>query len=302
MKAPFDYANQLPWEHGHTPDRMNDVDVSNSPVSLVIPIFNSGDFLEKTIRSLLLSDLRNVQIIVSDGGSSDNTLEIINHYQELFDIVISEPDDGQSDAINKGFSHATGEIFCWLNGDDIFLPYALNHVRNYYVSNNKPDFIVGNAYMTEKDFKPINHFIFSEEKIQFDYLLDYASNHLIQPSVFFTKRAWEKCGPLDINDHFAMDADLFISISRNFKGVHLDADLAYSVYHEACKTRGKRAESISQLALVQSKHGGFQQSRKTLDLLVAMYNEIANDSKAGYSSFSDFQKVLFDLVMKAQGV
>jgi glycosyltransferase involved in cell wall biosynthesis len=301
VKPPLDPANQLPWEAGHVPDLMNPVDIESSPVSLVIPIFNSGGFLEKTLRSIHLSDLRNVQIIVADGGSTDNTAQILEYYGEMFSEVICEPDQGQSDAINKGFSKATGEIYCWLNGDDIFLPYALNHVRNFYAAKNKPDFIVGNAYMTEKDFKPINHFIFSDEKLQISHLMDYAINHLIQPSAFFSKNAWQKCGPLDINDHYAMDADLFISIASNFKGHHLNVDLAYSVYHEECKTRGKRAESITQLAMVQAKHGGLSEARKTLDILVSIFNELVqSQSNVKPQKFSDFQQELYDLVMAAR--
>jgi glycosyltransferase involved in cell wall biosynthesis len=301
MKPPLNELNRLPWEAGFVPDVMNDVDVQTSPVSLVIPIYNSGGFLEKTLRSILLSDLRNVQVIVSDGGSTDNTHEILDYYKDMFSEVISEPDQGQSDAINKGYARATGELFCWLNGDDIFLPYALNHVRNYYVSKGKPDFIVGNAFMTEKDFSPINHFVFSDDKLKPGYLMDYASHHLIQPSVFFSKKAWDQCGPLDIHDHYAMDADLFISISQIFEGHHLDVDLAYSVYHEECKTRGKRAESITQLAMVQAKHGGLAEARKTLDILVSIFNELSQPQAATTApSFTAFQQELYELVMSVR--
>jgi len=302
-KSPLDPKSILPWESTHIPDYMNTADVENSPLSLVIPIYNSGMFLEKTLRSILLSDLRNVQIIVSDGGSTDNTLNIIDHYSCMFDIVISEPDNGQSDAINKGFVQATGELYGWLNGDDILLPYALNHVRNSYIANGKPDFMVGNAYMTEIDFTPIHHFVFSEEKLSFEYLLDYASHHLIQPSAFFSKHAWHTYGNLDVDDHYAMDADLFIALAKNFKAHWINQDLAYSVYHEDCKTRGKRAESITNLAMVQAKYGGLTEARKTLDILVDLYNQTVSQSNdrvlSNLGSFTDFQKEIYYAAMKA---
>lgn len=303
-KQPLDPKSVLPWESTHIPDYMNSIDIDNSPLSLVIPIYNSGAFLEKTLRSILLSDLRNVQIIVSDGGSTDQTANILDHYSSMFDIIISEPDDGQSDAINKGFKLATGELYGWLNGDDILLPHALNHVRNNYVANGKPDFLVGNAYMTELDFSPIHHFVFSNEKLTFDYLLDYASHHLIQPSVFFSRQAWETCGTLDVNDHYAMDADLFISIAKTFEGHWINHDLAYSVYHEDCKTRGKRSESITNLALVQAKHGGLREARNTLDILVQLYNEANNEKSDGNAlsstSFTEFQNKLYAVAMAAK--
>jgi glycosyltransferase involved in cell wall biosynthesis len=298
MKPALNAKNILPWENGHNPVALPEHVLLQSQVSLVIPIYNSGEFLEKTLRSILMNDLRGVQIIVSDGGSTDQTHQVLDHYEDMFDVVISEPDEGQSDAINKGFAKANGEILCWLNGDDLFLENALNKVRHFYVENNKPDFIVGNAFMTEIDFTPINRFVFSEEKLGFEYLLNYAQNHLIQPSVFFSKAAWDKCGPLDIHDHYAMDADLFITMSKNFSGHHLDSDLAYSVYHEACKTRGKRAESITQLALVQAKHGGFREAKETLDILVNLFNEInIKLDNQPTQTFTKFQEEIYDLVM-----
>jgi len=301
MKPPFNPVNQLQWEASHVPDFMNPCDVENSRVSLVIPIYNSGGFLEKALRSIQLSDLRNVQIIVADGGSDDNTHQILEYYSEVISDVISEPDRGQSDAINKGFAKATGQIFCWLNGDDLFLPHALNHVRNFYIANNNPDFIVGNAFMTERNLKPINHFVFSDDMLKVSHLIDYATNHLVQPSVFFSRQAWQECGPLDIHDHYAMDADLFIAIASKFTGLHLDIDLACSVYHDECKTRKRRAESITQLAIVQAKYGGFAEARKTLDILVSMYNQLSQDrSSAMQKNFTDFQKELYDLVMTAR--
>jgi glycosyltransferase involved in cell wall biosynthesis len=136
MKEPLFENSILPWEQNHTPDIMDEIAVENTRLSIVIPIFNSGKFLEKTIRSLMLSDLRNVQIIVRDGASTDNTQDILLHYKDIIDIVISEKDEGQSDAINKGFDLADGEIFFWLNGDDIVLPDALSIVRNFYLANN----------------------------------------------------------------------------------------------------------------------------------------------------------------------
>ena len=208
-----------------------------------------------------------------DGGSTDNTETILHHYQEFFSVCISAADAGQSDAINRGFRKASQPILGWLNGDDLLLPNVLTAIRARFHEVDKPDVVVGDAYMTELDLKPIGHFQFSSEKLQFEYLLDYASHHLIQPSVFFTRRAWDTCGPVAEDLHYAMDADLFLSMSARYEMVHLPLDVAYSVYHEDCKTRGKRAESITELALVQARHGGLEAAKKTLDILVAMFNE-----------------------------
>lgn len=275
LRNSLDTASILPWENGLQVEPAG----SGLPgVSIVIPIFNSGAFLEKSLRSLECNDLTGVEILLMDGGSTDNTREIVEHYRDLFSTVVMERDHGQSDAINKGFARATNNIFYWLNGDDIILPNALTKIRRAFRDNPGAHVIVGNAHMTEKDFTSIRHFVFSPETLKFKSLINYASNHLIQPSVFFSRHAWETCGPCKEEMHYAMDADLFLGMASNFEFIHLDADIAYSVYHEDCKTRGKRAESISELALVQARHGGYIEARVTLDILVGMFNEASLNS------------------------
>ena len=297
IKQPLEADSRLPWESNHQEnyasfDKPLNPKFSNVRFTLVIPIYNSGSFLEKTIRSIQFSNLENVEIIVSDGGSTDNTHEILDHYKELFNLIISEPDKGQSDAINKGFSRSTGELLGWLNGDDLLLPYALDFVRSQYLDLQKPNFMIGDAYMVEKDLSLISHKQYSEEKIQFNNLLDWSTNHLVQPSVFFTKLAWSEVGPLDINDHYAMDADLFLGLARKYGARHLKhPGLSYSVYHEECKTRGKQAESITQLALIQCKHGGFKEAKKSLDYLVQIHNEFKEAASLSVKSIQS----IFDL-------
>lgn len=270
LPEPLSPAARLPWEAGLKIQPAND---TLPGVSIVIPIYNAADFLEKTLRSLLCNDLTGVELILMDGGSKDGTPAILDHYKDMFTICVSEKDRGQSDAINKGFARATKPILYWLNGDDIILPNALIPVRQAFRDNPGTEVVVGNAYMTELDFTPIRHFVFSPEKLKFDYLLDYAAHHLVQPSVFFTRKAWDAAGPVKEEMHYAMDADLFLGMARRFEFKYIPVDIGYSVYHEACKTRGKRGESITELALVQAAHGGLAEARKTLDILVSMYND-----------------------------
>lgn len=271
LPNPIDSKSFLPWE---SKTKIKLVPSIFPGVSIVVPIYNSGQFLEKTIRSILLNDLNGIEIIVMDGGSTDNTVNILNHYEEYITISVSEKDKGQSDAIKKGFQKASKPILYWLNGDDILLPNTLLSVREFFRFNKDKEVVVGDAYMTEIDFTPIRHFQFSPEKLSFEYLIDYASHHLIQPSVFFSRNAWDTCGPVDESLHYAMDADLFLKMSSKYDFAHLPVDIAYSVYHEECKTRCKRAESISELGLVQAKHGGFNYARKTLDILVDLFNDM----------------------------
>ncbi|MBK0329302.1 glycosyltransferase [Rhodobacteraceae bacterium F11138] len=267
----------LPWETDLT---VESAEPDLPGVSVVIPIYNAGDFLEKTLRSLLCQDLAGVELILMDGASTDATPQIVEHYRDMFATVVMQPDEGQSDAINKGFERATQPILYWLNGDDILLPNTLVAVRRMFRDHPGTEVVVGDAYMTEQDFTPINHFRFGPEKLTFDHLLDYARHHLIQPSVFFSRNAWQTTGPVRLDHHYAMDADLFLGMAAKFDFRHLPLDIAYSVYHEDCKTREKRAESITELALVQARHGGFDQARKTLDILVDLFNQAEKSDPA----------------------
>jgi glycosyltransferase involved in cell wall biosynthesis len=232
----------LPWEEGFI---LESEDKILPNISIVIPIFNSGEFLEKTLRSLLCNDLNGVELILMDGGSTDETMKIVKYYEKIFSYIQSEKDKGQSDAINKGFKHATGQIYYWLNGDDIILPNTLNKVRQYFKDNSSCHVLVGNAYMTERNFSPINHFVFSPEKLNFSYLLDYAKNHLIQPSVFFSRDAWISQGSLDVDNHYSMDADLFIGLSKKYdfhKNIDEDDDNE-KAYDSDDKDNNKKTES-----------------------------------------------------------
>jgi glycosyltransferase involved in cell wall biosynthesis len=274
LPEPLSPDARLPWEDGL---KIMPVGDTMPGVSIVIPIYNSAHFLEKTLRSLMCNDLNGVELIVMDGGSKDGTAEILEHYRDIFTVCVSEPDRGQSDAINKGYARATKPILYWLNGDDIILPNTLVHVRRVFRDNADVDVVVGNAYMTEKDFTPIRHFVFSPDKLKFEYLLDYAAHHLVQPSVFFSRTAWDAAGPVKEEMHYAMDADLFLGMAKRYVFKYIPVDIGYSVYHEDCKTREKRAESITELAMVQAAHGGLEEARKTLNILVSLYNNAVDN-------------------------
>jgi len=268
-RPPLNPNSRLPWEHDTnlSLQKLPPGALAKTKLSLVMPLYNSGRHLERTIRSLLFNDLRDVEVIVCDNESSDETPAILKYYSDVFAHVLIRKDKGQSDALNHGFSLATGRILGWLNGDDILLPNALASVRRAFLQSKDVHFCAGDAFLVEEDLSKISRRRYSDQSLQYSHLVDYAFNHLIQPSVFFSRHAWQKCGPLDIDDHYSMDADLFISMSKRFRGVAINKPLSYSVYHKDCKTRANRWDSIVQLALVQSKHGAIAQAKKTLALL-----------------------------------
>lgn len=270
LPDPLDPTAQLPFERTFRMQRA----APNAPgVSIVIPVMNAGPFLERTIRSLLMNDLTGCELILMDGASTDGTMQIVEHYRAHFTVVVSEPDKGQSEAINKGFARAKKPILGWLNGDDLILPNRLKVVRETFRDRPGAKMLVGNAYLTALDLSPLHRLTYAPERLTFGKLLNYTMNHLVQPAVFFAREAWRACGPLKEDLHYAMDADLFLTMAGRYTVEHVPVDLAYSVYHEGAKTLRKRAESLSELALVQARHGGVDEARITLNALVKLHNE-----------------------------
>ncbi|UOM34192.1 glycosyltransferase family 2 protein [Acuticoccus sp. I52.16.1] len=269
LPEPLDITAELPFETGF---RMERAAADLPGVSIVIPVYNAGPFLERTIRSLLMNDLAGCELILMDGGSTDGTMDVVGYYRDHFAVVVSERDSGQSDAINKGMARAKKPILTWLNGDDLILPNRLNVVREAFRDRPGTKVVVGNAYLTDLDLTPIHRFNFAPERLTFGRLLNYSMNHLVQPSVFFAREAWRACGPVKEDLHYAMDADLFLAMAGRYTFEHVPVDVAYSVYHSECKTLKKRGESLAELAMVQARHGGFKEAEITLGQLVALYN------------------------------
>ena len=123
---------------------INKIENNYPKISIVMPSYNQAEFIEKSILSVLNQDYKNIELIIIDGGSNDGTIEIIKKYQDYIFFWVSEKDKGQSDALNKGFKLASGEIYGWLNSDDIYLPNAFHNLMLAFKNNSSspaPPFI-----------------------------------------------------------------------------------------------------------------------------------------------------------------
>jgi glycosyltransferase involved in cell wall biosynthesis len=186
--------------------------------SIITPSFNQGAFLEQTILSVIGQRYPNLEYIIMDGGSTDNSVEIIKRYEKYITYWVSEQDNGQADAINKGFEIATGEILGWLNSDDYYLPETLNFVSDNILGNEN-EILFGNCFHFQENAERAygsnvykNH---SEEDLLY---VDY----LIQPASFWTKVCWDKVGKLDTDSNYVFDWKWFIRaklMGVNFKPV-----------------------------------------------------------------------------------
>lgn len=213
-------------------------------VSIVTPSYNQGQFLEQTILSVLNQDYPNLEYIIVDGGSTDNSIEIIKIYEERLAYWISEPDKGQSDAINKGFLRATGEILSWLNSDDLLLPGAINSVVSFF--NEHPDIgcVIGDQEVIDSDGK----YLCTVKNIPFKFRRTlYGGSMVPQPSTFFTKNALDVTGKLNIDLHYNMDYEFFLRMA--YKGIKFDnikKPLSAFRLHKSSKTVSEYYNRVKQ--------------------------------------------------------
>lgn len=179
-------------------------------VSIVTPSYNQGDFIEETICSVLAQDYSNLEYIIIDGGSTDNTVEIIRKYDDHL-AWVSEPDQGQTDAINKGFACATGEILAWINSDDTYLPGAFHDAVQFLLSYPQVGMVYGDANLIDEQGRLLGRF----PARQTDYKrLRRGSVHIPQQASFFRTELWRQVGPLDPSFYFAMDYDLWVRLAK----------------------------------------------------------------------------------------
>lgn len=213
--SPYD-KNRWPWteQTEGLPQRMSDGSELPS-ISIITPSYNQGQFIEETIRSVLLQCYPNLEYIIIDGGSTDNSVEIIKKYDKWITYWVSEPDRGQAHGINKGLERATGEILAYLNSDDYYLPGTLWKVAEHWCQFPQTDLIHGRCrYVNEQGDKIGEQF---GNITRFDEIIDlwdvwWKQRQFVQPEVFWTKRITDKVGLFREELFYAMDYDYWCRI------------------------------------------------------------------------------------------
>jgi len=183
-------------------------------VTVVTPCFNSAAFIEDTIRSVLGQTYQPIEYIVMDGGSTDGTVDIVRRYADRL-ILISEPDQGQSDAINKGWRMARGDILAWLNADDLYFPDTVQHAVEYLAANRDVAWIYGLPEMLDPagNTFPFRHPV--ARHWDYQRLLN-RHNYICQPTVFLRRSVVEECGYLREDLHYIMDYEYWLRIGQKW--------------------------------------------------------------------------------------
>ncbi len=207
-------------------------------VSIITPSFNQAAYLEQTILSVLEQDYSHIEYMVVDGASTDNSVEIIKKYESKLAWWVSEKDNGQADAINKGFARATGEIIAWLNSDDYYLAGAISAAVKIFDEHPEVLLVYGNMLAVDEHGKTFNTLNYKQLTLE-----DLLCFQIIgQPAVFMRRSALQTTSGLDPAFHFLLDHHLWIRLAQQGKILHVPQTWAAARYHAQAKNRAKAAE------------------------------------------------------------
>lgn len=179
-------------------------------VSIVTISYNQGDFLERAIKSVLDQDYDDIEYIIVDPGSTDNSRDVIDRYRSQLGAVILEPDEGPSDGLNKGFSEATGQICGYLNADDELLPGAISQVVSAFKRNPSADVVCGNGYMVDAEGQVLRRF-YSDNFTPWRYV--HGGAVVMQQSSFFRRSAFVDVGGFNASNRIWWDGELLLDLS-----------------------------------------------------------------------------------------
>jgi glycosyltransferase involved in cell wall biosynthesis len=180
-------------------------------ITIVTPSFNQGKFLRQTIESILAQNYPHLEYFIIDGGSTDESLDIIREYEDQISWWVSETDRGQTDAINKGFKRATGELCAWVNSDDVLLPNCLQKVADCYQKYNQPDLIYGNCIYIDNDSRITRMVRVPRQTL---FWANRGVLFTLQPALFYKTDTIKKVGYLNPDYSLAMDIDLWMKMIK----------------------------------------------------------------------------------------
>lgn len=218
-----------------------------------MPSYNQGEFLERTLRSVLDQNYPNLELIVMDGGSTDNSVDIIRRYEDRIAYWVSEKDNGQTDALARGFARSTGDIQCWLNSDDLHEPGVLFRVAEYLAEHPDIDAVYGSTRWIDAEDRQLR----VHHEMPFNlFIWLHTYNYIPGMSMFWRRGIYERVGGLDPSFNLAMDADLWSRISRDGRIGHVREIWSSMRFYPEQKNRALRAASDSEDDKIRAREWG----------------------------------------------
>ena len=258
-------------------DSLANIDFESLPViSVITPSYNQAEYVEETIRSVLLQGYPKLQYIILDGGSEDGSVEIIQKYESWLSYWVSEKDNGQADAIMRGFEYSNGELICWINSDDMLMPYALVNYVDYYIKNKRPTLLVGGAVLIDQNGlvvcgkKGVPRFNRGHD-ITFNRIL-WAGFHFNQPSTIWRRDAFFEVGGFDRNLFFSFDYDMYLRLTLKDKGHSVGRITSAYRLHSDTKTTKYVDVCMAENAKLHEKYGRSRVNKIIGQFMLRYYN------------------------------
>lgn len=211
-------------------------------ITIVTPSYNQGQFIEETIDSILSQGYPNLEYIIMDGGSTDQSVDIIKKYAHHLAYWVSEPDRGQSDAIHRGIMRSTGELCNWINSDDVLAENGLKAIAEAFIDNPDVDFIHGKNGVINKVGELTSWFPHPMEELERRYLYSMPYG---QQASFFTRRIYDEIGGVNPEIRFSMDFDLYMKIHLCGESLQIDEHIGSLRQHD--ETKSATLENIMHL-------------------------------------------------------
>lgn len=206
-------------------------------ITIITPVFNSERFISSCIENVIAQNCKDLEHLIIDGGSTDQTVQIVQSYASIHSHVriISEKDNGQSDAMNKGIRAAKADLISFLNADDLYAPFILNRVLMLFTQNTKLDFAVGNCRVIDQEGSTI--FINRPKRLMDYHFYSYKEPFPINPAAYFYKKSiHDDVGYYNTDNHYNMDYEFLLKAVRKYQLVYFEEDWGIMLHHEDAKT------------------------------------------------------------------